>query len=129
MQTFDALKREYSRLWDSMAVRPNRAHVVTQIATKLLAHKAEYQMAEAKTGVPWFVIAAWHNRESDANFKTQLAQGDPLSKVSTHVPKGRGPFGTWSDGAYDALVTLKHLDRVKDWGPERCCFETERYNG
>lgn len=79
--------------------------------------------------MPWFVVAAWHNRESDADFDTQLAQGDRLDHVSVNEPSGRGPFDTWEEGALDALVTLKHLDQVKDWTPARVCYETERYNG
>jgi hypothetical protein len=45
------------------------------------------------------------------------------------VPKGRGPFPTWEAGAYDALVTLKGLDKIKDWPIERVIYECERYNG
>lgn len=129
MPSFSDLKSEYARLWALMTIWPVKDASVTSIAKKLMANKARYRAAERLTGVPWVVIAAWHNRESSANFNTQLAQGDPLNQVSTHVPRGRGPFRSWEDGAYDALVTLKHLDKVKDWSPERVCYETERYNG
>lgn len=133
MLTFESLKPEYEDLWSSMQIRPERAAAVDAIARKLIANKARYQAAERSTGVPWFVIAAWHNRESDASFDTQLAQGDPLDQVSHNEPAGRGPFDTWEDGAIDALVTLKHLDQVThsgaEWTPARICYETERYNG
>lgn len=129
MQTFEALQGEYTRLWDTMRVRIEKDTAVDLIANKLWKHYDTYKATEKMTGVPWYVVAAWHNRESDANFNTQLAQGDPLHSVSRHVPSGRGPFKTWQDGAYDALVVLKHLDRVKDWTPARICYETERYNG
>jgi len=117
-----------------MKVRPERAGTIDAIARKLLAHKAQYQAVEGATRVPWFVIAALHNRESDADFDTQLAQGDPLDRVSVNEPSGRGPFDTWEESAIDALVTLKHLDRVAaggggEWPPARICYETERYNG
>lgn len=127
--TFADLKSEYDNLWATMKVRPERAGTVDVIARNLIAHKARYQDVERSTGVPWFVIAAWHNRESDADFDTQIAQGDPLDSVSVNDPSGRGPFDTWEDGAHDALVTLKHLDQVRDWAPARICYETERYNG
>lgn len=129
MPTFTELKSEYAKLWSSMKIRPEREKAVTNIATKLLGHKSIYQAAEKATGVPWFVIAAWHNRESDADFTTQLAQGDPIDQVSHNEPDGRGPFKSWQEGAYDALVTLKHLDKVTDWTAERGCYESERYNG
>ena len=52
-------------------------------------------------------------------FQEQLAQGDPLNRRSTHVPRGRGPFKSWEAGAYDALVTLKKLNKVIDWRLEK----------
>lgn len=127
--TYEALKAEYGRLWNETVIRPAKLGTVTAIATKLIGLKSRYKVVEQRTGVPWFIIAAMHERESSADFGTQLAQGDPLGRVSTHEPTKRGPFKTWEEGAYDALVTLKHLDRTKDWGPERACFEIERYNG
>lgn len=129
MLSFDTLKAEYEQLWNSMKVRPDKVAAVDAIARKLLANKARYQRVALVTKMPWFVIAAWHNRESDADFDTQLAQGDPLDSVSVNEPTGRGPFGSWEEGAYDALITLKDLGHVGEWTPARICYETERYNG
>jgi lysozyme family protein len=127
-QPFDVLRPEYRRLWDSMVV--TRQAAVNAIAARLYTHRDRYKRAEKLTGVPWFVIAAWHEREASGDFTKQLAQGDRLDRVSHNVPAGRGPFATWEEGCYDALVTLKHLDRVTDWhDPARICYETERYNG
>ena len=99
-----------------------------RIARKLTRHKAQYLSVEARTGVPWFVIAALHNRESDADFATYLGNGEPLDRKTTLVPKGRGPFDSWEAGAVDALA-LDGLDQVKTWSPERACFEIEKFNG
>jgi hypothetical protein len=74
------------------------------------------------------VVAALHNRESDADFQTYLGNGEPLSRKTVLVPKGRGPFASWEDGATDALL-LKKLDTIDDWNVERCCYEIERFNG
>ena len=65
MVTFAELKPEYESLFATMVVRPERLALVDRIASKLLRHKAQYQSVEAKTGVPWYVIAALHNRESE----------------------------------------------------------------
>src|SRR5215510_3215489 len=123
-QMFDylELKSDFARLWDSMDVRPDKRELVTRIARKLLRHKAQYQTVEAKTGVPWFVIAALHNRESDADFTTYLGNGESLNRVTRLVPKGRGPFASWEAGAIDALA-LDGLDHVKEWTPARACYE------
>lgn len=126
MPTFEELRGEYAALWSRMTITNSG---VDAIARRRLEQKARYQAAQAKTGVPWFVIAAWHERESSGDFSTQLAQGDPLNRVSVNVPRGRGPFPSWDDGAVDALVTLKQLDQIRDWSVERICFESERYNG
>lgn len=126
---FVEYKAGYAADWKRMVIDADKAAAVDQLARRSLANKARYQAASAKTGVPWFVIAAWHDRESGGDFDTQLAQGDPLDQVSTHVPAGRGPFPTWDAGAYDALVTLKALNTVSDWTIERIAYESERYNG
>lgn len=127
-QPFEVLRAEYRRLWDTMVVTGQSA--VNTIAARLYTYRDRYKRAEKMTGVPWYVIAAWHNREASGNFTKQLAQGDPLNSVSRNVPRGRGPFSTWEEGCYDALVTLKRLDRITDWhDPARICYETERYNG
>lgn len=102
------------------------------MAKKVLSGKSKYQEVEAATGVPWWVIGALHGRESSCNFKTHLHNGDPLTKRTTHVPANRPKSGsppfTWEESAIDAL-TLKGLEKIKDWPIERVCYEAERYNG
>jgi lysozyme family protein len=132
MPSFADLKSEYENLWAGMTIRPERAEAVTRIARKLIASRARYAAVAAKTRVPWFVIAALHNRESDADFSTYLGNGEPLNRVTRIVPKGRGPFGSWEAGAIDALA-LDGLDQVAvvvaDWTPARACYEIEKFNG
>ena len=117
----------YARDWQRMTLtKPNE---LTAIAQQLLEHRARYVEAEKRTGVPWFVIAAWHWRESSGDFTKQLAQGDPLDEVSHNEPRGRGPFPSWEASVHDALITLKALNTVRDWSIERIAYESERYNG
>ncbi len=128
MPDFSELKSEYATLWASMDIRADKRDAVTRIVKKLAGRKPQYVAVAKRTGVPWFVIAALHNRESDANFNTYLGNGEPLDRVTRLVPKGRGPFETWEEGAVDALA-LDGLDRVKEWTPERACFAIETFNG
>lgn len=101
-----------------------------QVAKRLVAQKARYLEVEKATGVPWFIIAVIHEREASQRFTTQLGQGDPLDHVSTHVPKGRGPFTSWEQGAYDALVRCAPFaSRWKDWSPGGALTLLEQYNG
>lgn len=128
MPTFNELKAEYGRLWRTMSPTPTRAASVTNAARKLLAGVARYKAVAANTGVPAIFLMASHWRESNGKWDTYLGNGQKLSKVTTIVPTGRGPFPTWEAGANDAL-RLHNLDAVRGWTIERVAFELERWNG
>jgi lysozyme family protein len=128
MPEFEALRDGYAAQWKNMSVKPGKVDEVDVIARKLFAHKDRYQMVADKTGVPWYALAALHERESSADFSTYLGNGEPLNRVTRLVPRGRGPFDSWEGGAIDALQ-FDELDKVKDWSIERVAYECERYNG
>jgi lysozyme family protein len=128
MLDYAELRSEYAQLWDSMEIRPAKRELILRIARNLMHHKAQYLAVEVRAGVPWFVVAALHSRESDADFATYLGNGEPLDRRTALVPKGRGPFDSWEAGAVDALA-LDGLGQVKTWSPERACFEIEKFNG
>jgi lysozyme family protein len=99
-------------------------------AKRLVSAKSHYQAVEARTGVPWFVIAVIHERESSQNWACSLAQGDPWNKVSVHVPAGRGPFQSWEDAAVDALTDCApYAARWTDWSAGGALTLLETYNG
>src|SRR5262245_12643461 len=128
MTDYAELKSEYLQLWASMQICSDSREHVRRIARKLMRYKTQYLAVEARTGVSWLVVAALHNRESDADFATYLGNGEPLDRRTALVPKGRGPFDSWEAGAVDALE-LDGLDQAKAWSPERACFEIEKFNG
>lgn len=120
------LKAANAKRWANAKVTRN----FSGIAKSLVASKARYQAVEAKTGVPWFVIAVIHERESSQNWGRSLAQGDPWNKVSVHVPAGRGPFTSWEAAAIDALVNCgPYAARNKDWSAGGALTLLEGYNG
>ncbi len=125
---FQKLKDEYRSLLQSMMIDPSKFPIVDRIARKLIAGKPRYRSVAEQTGVPWVAIALIHQMEGSGDWRLSLAQGDPWNKVSTHVPKGRGPFDSWEAAAIDAL-SIDGIDRVKQWGVERLCYELEKYNG
>lgn len=97
----------------------------------IVKHKSVYKEIEKLTGIPAGFIASIHVRENGPDvgkFKTYLGNGQPLNKVTTIVPKGRGPFKNWVEGAIDAL-SLHNLQDIKDWDLKKACYEWERYNG
>lgn len=121
-----ALKAANEKRWKNAKV----IKAFTGIAKALVASKARYQAVEAKTGVPWHVIAVIHERESSQNWSRSLAQGDPWNRVSVNVPRGRGPFNSWEEAAIDALVNCHpYLARKKDWSLGATLVNLELYNG
>lgn len=122
------LKDANVRRWN--AAKLTRGPEFLPAAKRLVAAKSRYQAVEAKTGVPWPFIAVTHQRESSQNWNKSLAQGDPWSAKSTHVPAGRGPFKSWEEAAIDALVNCgPHAATNKDWSIGGLLTLLERYNG
>lgn len=119
---------QYAKEWDGMVIRPSRFAEFERAAAQLWAHKARYKFIETKTGVPWHLIAVLHLRESNANFGTYLGNGQSLKHRTTIVPRGRGPFATFEDGAIDAL-RIDGLTSVKDWRLEKELYYCEIFNG
>lgn len=128
----DLIKQKAIELarWNAASVLPSLVHFVDGIADKLVSAKPRYQDVEAKTGVPWAVIAVIHERESSQSWLASLAQGDPFNKPSIHVPKGRGPFDSWEDAAIDALaICPPHAANWHDWSIGGALVLLEQYNG
>jgi lysozyme family protein len=126
--TFEATRAGYLALWGKMQVRPEKVAAADKIVEHILAHKADYEAIEKATDVPWFLLGCIHYRESDLDFETYLGNGQSLKRVTTQVPRGRGPFSSFLAGAIDALA-LDGLSAIKDWPIERVAWAAERENG
>ena len=123
----DLVARNTAR-WKSAKL--TRGPEFVAVASRLMSAKPQYQEIEARTGVPWAIIAVIHERESGQDWSKSLAQGDPWNKVSTHVPKGRGPFTSFGLAAVDALENCApYAARWKDWTPGGSLTLLEQYNG
>jgi lysozyme family protein/peptidoglycan hydrolase-like protein with peptidoglycan-binding domain len=128
MVSFENIKAEYERNWSNMRIRPARAEVANETARKALRGKDIYEQIEERTGVKWYFIALLHSRESDFDFDTYLGNGQSLHRVTTIVPRGRGPFASFVDGAVDALRLEGFID-ARDWGIAKILFRLEKFNG
>lgn len=130
--TYDTTKKGYHNLWEAAQIRTKYRPATRTIVDKLLKNLAPYQAVAIEIGCPWWFVAIIHQRESDANFKTHLHNGDSLAARTVHVPAGRPLVGeppfSWTDSALDAL-RMKGLDKVPSWETPRCLYEWERYNG
>jgi lysozyme family protein len=114
--------------WLECKITPDRLAEVTTVARRLVKNRKRYESVQALTGVPWWFIACLHERESGGTWTTYLGNGQPLSRKTTIVPIGRGPFLTWESGACDAL-RIQKFDKVTDWSVEHSLYLAEEYNG
>lgn len=94
--------------WNEAQIRKEKLHYVKSIAAQIQRYRSKYEVVSSKTKVPWDVIGGLHYRESDLDFRTNLANGDPLTAKTRHVPKGlpvncgSAPF-SWDCAAIEAL--------------------------
>ena len=116
--------------WHACKVNSGLVPVLDKVAERLVASKPRYVNVSLRTNVPWPVIAVIHERESSQSWAASLAQGDPWTQVSVHVPKGRGPFKSWEDAAQDALIVCPpHAAHWEDWSIGGSLCLLEQYNG
>lgn len=87
----------------------NERHVLDNIYWKILKNRTRYQKVSKKTGVPWLVVGIIHLMECNLIFTRGLHNGQHWKKVTTIVPKGRGPFSSWEAAAIDALEMKKNI--------------------
>lgn len=129
---FARMTAGYRNMWASAELRANQTATAMKVAKTIITDKKRWYLdVEKNTGVPWEWVACVHHRESGGDFSGVLHNGQTIigtGRKTTIVPKGRGPFATWRESAYDAL-RLKGLDEIKAWPIERYLFEFERYNG
>ena len=118
-------------LWKAAFIEPKDMMQVLGLADTAMAHESDYVVAGAKAGVPWYVIAALHMREASFNFKTYLGNGQSLFRRTTIEPKGRGPFGSWAEGAADALMSrgFSRLPQGAHWDIVTSLIKIESFNG
>ena len=118
--------------WDQCKINLDKVGSFKQVANRLTVPAAvvRYKAVEARTRVPWWFIAVVHEREASQKWDRSLAQGDPWDRKSIHVPANRGPFNSWEDAAYDALVNCPpYAARNTDWSIGNALTMLEKYNG
>jgi lysozyme family protein len=109
------------------AVKLTKPLTAKKIAETLLPYKQRFQAVTAATGVPVLWLMPIWQRENPS-FEAYFGNGDPLHEVTTHVPKGRGPFSTWEAGTIDSLE-LDHIALIEGWSWMRMVYQWESWNG
>lgn len=123
--TFEELQDDYTEHLRTM--KSTQQIAAKAVAERLLKNRERFLALQKACGVPALWVMPVFERENPS-FEAYLGNGDVLNKPTTDVPKGRGPFPTWEDGAADALK-LDHVTLCPEWTWQRACFEWEAWNG
>lgn len=123
--------------WDSAQVEGRYNISISLAVEKYRRTEYRYQKVQAmrKNGVPAPILFCLFYREADNDFRMSAAQGDPLSRRSVNVPKGRIPNKyppyTWEEAAFDAYYVVEHppLDRIEWANKQKALDKMESFNG
>lgn len=125
-----ALRPEYLSLAATMTLSPDRRVEARRAANRLLGSWDAYAEVELATGVPKVITMCINERESGGRLDTYLGNGQLLSRRTTIVPIGRGPFPTFLAGAIDAYTIQGMMNKPKAyWDVATLCFWMESFNG
>jgi len=109
------LAAEYLSFFNKAQVKPQAVNKAERYYQIMIANKARYQAvanAFGLKGIPWYLIAVLHMRESTFSWTRHLAEGSPLTNRTQLVPKGLpyenpkagvGKPYTWEEGAIAAI--------------------------
>lgn len=129
---YEQAKRGYLNLWTAAQIRPERRMAAQTIAQRLNMSRERYEAVARRVRAPWPWVAIVNSLEGGGRFTGHLHNGDPLTRRTTHVPRGRPLTGTppftWEESAVDALE-MEGIADVPDWPVARWGFEWEKYNG
>ncbi len=133
-RNYEKIAEDHRSNFEKLSIRPQDQKRLKEFRERTLANRERYQRVANATGIPWMLIAAIHQRESGQRFDRYLGNGDPLDKVTTHVPAGRGPFPDWESGAIDALGMFTGLRdklgiKADTTDPGKLMTFAEQYNG
>lgn len=125
----------YRKAYAVMTFDEGYSDEIARAAKRVQSGMEIYLRAERRTGVPWWVFGGLHWKECSCDFKGVLHNGERIvgtGRKTTIVPKGRGPFATWDESAYDAIMMnasrwAKIKAGAKDIG--EILYAVERYNG
>ena len=124
----DGSLNEYKKLYESMEILNKWQSRVSRAADRVLSGKTTYLNVARETTVPWWVIGIIHLLECDCDWTGCLHNGEPWNRETTMVPKGRGPWQSWTEAAIDA-IRYDGLNSVSDWSIAEGLRRLEMYNG
>ena len=127
---FKVLESEYERRLASLKIT-RQAEVYSRAVAILRRHEviANFGPVQEATGIPMLWMIPSFERESGLDFRTSPAQGDRWDHVSVNVPRGVGPFPSFTAAA---IWSYKHDGIDKNsvpWTWPYMCWCWEKFNG
>jgi len=123
------------KVGEGLIGRQNVGHI-EWYKKRLLHGKDRYEKASrlvrVATGydIPWQIIGVIHGMEGGFDFKKQILNGQPITRKTTWVPKGRGPWSSWEESCIDAFTWDDKYKIVPEvWGVAQTALFNERWNG
>lgn len=112
VRPFEALRPDYEHWVAACKPRPECVSLIDAVAHRITRPEAmaNFSLVQQRMGIPVLFTAPSFERECGCDFKCSPAQGDRWDQVSRHVPKGRGPFRSWYESAFDTYHNIDHLD-------------------
>lgn len=127
---FKVLEPEYQRRLSGIKItRQREVHARAVTILKRPEVIKNFQPVQAELGIPMVWMITSFERESGLDFRTSPAQGDRWDRVSVNVPRGAGPFKSFTAAA---IWSYKHDGVDKNsapWSWPYMCWKWEAFNG
>jgi lysozyme family protein len=127
---FLTLEPEYKQRLASLKI--TRQAQIHDRAIRLLNRpevKTNFEPVQVALGIPMVWMICSFERESGMDFTRSPAQGDRWDHISVNVPRGVGPFKSFTDAA---LWSYRHdgIDKnLAPWSWPYMCWSWEEFNG
>jgi len=118
---------DYDYLWSTSAIDQESNNKVAQACTLIESYKSVYEQVAKKVNLPWQFIGCLHYREASCRMQLNIHNGQPINIKTTIVPKGRGPFNSWTESAVDAITFMKF--KTLDHSIPNLLLMSEKFNG
>ena len=128
-EEIDSKKRTmkyYQSLWDHMKIRESKKGYIAVALQRILNYEQMYREAEKLTGVDWRITGILHYMESGCDIRKQILNGEYITRKTKKVPKGYGPWDSFSESCVDAY---KRHPFVKGMTIAEILYRMERFNG
>jgi len=129
----DVAQYDLGKKYDSVSLSASWTYQIKSAVNRIVKNRPRYDSVERKTGVPWWVVAIFHMRESSFSLNGWLANGDPLSGPTVQVPAGLrcpgNPPWIWEDAAVVSLIHHNGTEKPELNKVGEALDYIERYNG